>query len=52
MSENADRAKRLNAMKYKILLLEKQNLKTRERTKDQMIEMIRKIIIAEAKKNY
>lgn len=52
MSNEADRAKRLYAMKYKILKLEQENLRTRERTKDQMIEYIRKIIISEAKKNY
>ena len=44
--------KRLNAMKYKILKAEKENLKTREKTTDQMVETIRRIIMDEAKKNY
>ncbi len=44
--------KRLNAMKYKILKAEQENLKTREKTTDQMVETIRRIIMDEAKKNY
>ena len=44
--------KRLNAMKYKILKTEQENLKTREKTTDQMVETIRRIIMDEAKKNY
>ena len=44
--------KRLNAMKYKILKVEQENLKTREKTNDQMVETIRRIISDEAKKNY
>lgn len=44
--------KRLNAMKYKILKAEQENLKTREKTTDQMVETIRRIITDEAKKNY
>lgn len=46
------REKRLNAMKYKILEVEQKNLKTREKTTDQMVETIRRIINDEAKKNY
>lgn len=48
----AVREKRLNAMKYKILKAEQENLKTREKTTDQMVETIRRIINDEAKKNY
>lgn len=44
--------KRLNAMKYKILKAEQENLKTREKTTDQMVELIRRIITDEAEKNY
>ena len=44
--------KKLNAMKFKILKAEQENLKTRERTNDQMVELIRRIITDEAKKNY
>ena len=44
--------KRLNAMKYKILKAEQENLKTREKTYDQMVETIRRIITDEADKNY
>lgn len=44
--------KRLNAMKYKILKIEQENLKTQEKTTDQMVENIRRIIIDESKKNY
>lgn len=44
--------RRLNAMKYKILKAEQENLKTREKNTDQMVETIRRIIMDEAKKNY
>ena len=44
--------KKLNAMKFKILKTEQENLKTREKTNDQMVEAIRRIITDEAKKNY
>lgn len=44
--------KKLNAMKYKILKAEQENLKTREKTSDRMIETILKIINEESKKNY
>lgn len=53
MSNKQDvQEKRLNAMKYKILKAEQENLKTREKTTDQMVETIRRIIMDEAKKNY
>lgn len=45
-------AKRLNSMKVNILRLEQENLKTREKTNDEMVETIRKIISDEIKKNY
>lgn len=46
------RKKKLNAMKVKILEAERENLKTREKTNDQMVELIRRIIKDESKKNY
>lgn len=53
MSNEQDvQEKRLNAMKYKILKAEQENLKTREKITDQMVETIRRIIMDEAKKNY
>lgn len=53
MSNEQDvQEKHLNAMKYKILKAEQENLKTREKTTDQMVETIRRIIMDEAKKNY
>ena len=53
MSNEQDvQEKRLNAMKYKILKAEQENLKTREKTTYQMVETIRRIIMDEAKKNY
>ena len=53
MSNEQDvREKRLNAMKLKILKAEQENLKTREKTMEQMVETIRRIINDEAKKNY
>lgn len=46
------REKKLKAMKVKILKAERENLKTREKTNDQMVELIRRIIKDESKKNY
>ncbi len=46
------REKRLNTMKFKILKSEQENLKTREKTTEQMVDTIRRIITDEAKKNY
>lgn len=51
-NENELNTKRLNAMKVKILKAEQENLKTRERPTDAMVELIRRIIADEAKKNY
>ena len=50
--ERTIQEKGLNAMKYKILKAEQENLKTREKTTDQMVETLRRIITDEAKKNY
>ena len=44
--------RRLNAMKYKILKAEQDNLKTREKTTEQMVETIRRIIMDEARRTY
>ena len=44
--------KRLNGMKVNILRLEQENIKTRDKTTDEMVEAIRKIISDEIKKNY
>ena len=53
MSNEQDvRENRLTAMKFKILKAEQENLKTREKTTEQMVETIRRIINDEAKKNY
>lgn len=51
-NEQEVQEKRLNAMKYKILKAEQENLKTKEKTTEQMVELIRRIIMDEAKKNY
>lgn len=51
-NEQEVQEKRLNAMKFKILKAEQENLKTREKNNDQMVESIRRIIMDEAKKNY
>lgn len=44
--------KKLNQMKVDILTIEQENLKTREKSNDAMIEMIRKIIVDEINKAY
>ncbi|MFB5931821.1 hypothetical protein ACE8FZ_00760 [Peribacillus frigoritolerans] len=44
--------KKLNQMKLGIILAERKNLKTREKSNDEMVETIRKIIENEIKKNY
>ena len=51
-NEKSVNEKRLNAMKYKILKAEQENLRTREKTNEQMVDTIRRIITDEAKKNY
>jgi len=44
--------KKLKRMKYEILKAEQENLKTRERANEAMVELIRRIIIDEVKKTY
>lgn len=44
--------KRIQNMTYKILRTEDKNLKTREKTTDQMVEEIRKIITDGVDKNF
>lgn len=44
--------KKLNHMKLNILKVERDNLKTRDKTNDEMVETIRKIITDEVKKIY
>lgn len=44
--------KKLNAMKMKILKAEQDNLRTKDKTTDAMVEQIRKIIATEAKKGF
>ncbi len=51
-NEQEVQEKRLNAMKYKILRAEQENLKTKQKSTDEMVELIRRIITDEAKKNY
>ena len=52
-SQNAQlNEKKLNRMKYEILKVEEENLKTRERPNEAMVELIRRIITDEAKKTY
>lgn len=44
--------KKLNQMKLNIITLELENLKTKDKTFDEMVEAIRRIISDEVKKNY
>ena len=44
--------KKLNAMKMKILKAEQENLRTKDKTTDQMVDHIRKIIKNKAKKGF
>ncbi|MGB4503707.1 MAG: hypothetical protein WBI44_02285 [Syntrophaceticus sp.] len=44
--------KKLNQMKLNIITLELENLKTKAKTNDEMVEAIRRIISDEVKKNY
>ena len=54
ISENETKIdeKKLNRMKLNIIRLEQENLKTKEKPNDEMIEAIRKIIEDEVRKNY
>lgn len=51
-NENGIDPKKLNAMKIKILKAEQENLRTKDKTTDAMVECIRKIIVSEAKKDF
>ena len=42
--------KKLNKMKIKILKAEQDNLKTHEKKSEEMVDLIRRIIVTEAKK--
>jgi len=44
--------KKLNQMKVAILKAEQDNLKTRQKPNDEMVDDIRKIIVEEVKKTY
>ena len=44
--------KKLKRMKFEILKAEEENLKTRERSNEAMVELIRRIITDEVKKTY
>jgi hypothetical protein len=44
--------KKLDQMKVAILKVEQENLKTREKPNDEMVDVIRKIIMEEVKKSY
>ena len=44
--------KKLNQMKVAILKAEQDNLKTRERPNEEMVDFLRKIIVEEVKKAY
>lgn len=50
--ENELDKKKLEIMKLRIIRAEKENVKTREKSKEGMVEEIRKIIIEEANKSY
>ncbi|NLK92681.1 MAG: hypothetical protein GX273_06045 [Bacteroidales bacterium] len=45
-------SKKLDRMKVSILEIEQQNLKTREKSNDAMVDAIRKIVIDEVNKSY
>jgi len=44
--------KKINQMKVDILKAEQDNLKTREKSSDAMVDVVRKIIVDEVKKIY
>jgi hypothetical protein len=50
--QNDLNGKKLSQMKVAILTAEQDNLKTREKPNDEMVEVIRKIIIEETRKSY
>lgn len=52
LNQDTLKEKKLNQMKVAILKAEQDNLKTREKSNDAMIDTIRKIIVEEVKKTY
>ena len=44
--------KKLNHLKLCILQLERENAKTKEKTNDEMVDAIRKLIMDQVNKNY
>lgn len=44
--------KKLNKMKVKILKAEQDNLKTHDKKSEEMVDLIRRIIVSEAKKGF
>ena len=51
-NENGIEPKKLDAMKVKVLKAEQENLRTRHKTTDEVVEHIRRIIASEAKKGF
>lgn len=51
-TENSFDEKKLNSMKLRVLEVEKENLRTRDKTNDAMVDIIRRIIKDELNKNY
>lgn len=51
-NKNEIEPKKLNEMKFKILQAEQANLRTREKTTDEMVDYIRKTIASVAKKGF
>lgn len=45
-------SERLKVMKIRILKAEQENLRTKEKTSEEMVDLIRRIITTEAKKDY
>lgn len=52
MSETKDEVKLITAVTAKILLAERNNLRTKAKTNDEMVEQIARIIKNEYKRNY
>lgn len=51
-TENSFDEKKLNSIKLRVLEVEKENLRTRDKTNDAMVDIIRRIIKDELNKNY
>ena len=52
MEEKIIETKKVNRIKLRLIKIEKENLRTQEKTRDEMVKIIRKIIIEEVEKNY